>query len=268
MKQFIDRVSKNQNQRILEVKDVIRDDSGEITRLCVDVIRNDNEVITEGTPLSANEFNSIIKDMIEIDRKEMLKHLLRDEEKAEIDGRNTKIESVLSSDIALEQKGYFESSYRWKADNSGAIRVINNFLKVLRSKVDKNVTLYQIITNNSKELIKEHNLVIAKTNNYITENINKTIVPDGSSLGVLDVTSEVVENSVVEVVNSFSEYFTVLTNIENNILHINIDVIKLLPNQSTYDLTFQVNIKNKENDELYKKINVTIEFYNSINPED
>ena len=54
MSEFIDRVSSTLNHKILDVKSVERDESGEIISMEVEVIRNDEEGLTqEGTHLNA-----------------------------------------------------------------------------------------------------------------------------------------------------------------------------------------------------------------------
>ena len=68
MNEFKDRVSSTLNHKILDVKSVERDESGEIISMEVEVIRNDGEGLTqEGTPLNADNLNNIVKGMIKDD---------------------------------------------------------------------------------------------------------------------------------------------------------------------------------------------------------
>lgn len=75
MSEFIDRVSSTLNHKILDVKSVERDESGEIISMEVEVIRNDEEGLTqEGTHLNATTLNAIINDMIITKIKEALEN--------------------------------------------------------------------------------------------------------------------------------------------------------------------------------------------------
>lgn len=65
MSKFENRESSTLNYKILDVKSVERDESGEIISMEVEVIRNDTpKEGKEGTPLNAESLNEIIKQMI------------------------------------------------------------------------------------------------------------------------------------------------------------------------------------------------------------
>ena len=65
MSKFENRESSTLNYKILDVKSVERDESGEIISMEVEVIRNDTpKEGKEGTPLNAESLNAIIKQMI------------------------------------------------------------------------------------------------------------------------------------------------------------------------------------------------------------
>lgn len=75
MSEFIDRVSSTLNHKILDVKSVERDESGEIISMEVEVIRNDEEGLTqEGTHLNAATLNGTINNMIIAKIKEALEN--------------------------------------------------------------------------------------------------------------------------------------------------------------------------------------------------
>ena len=60
MTNFKDRVSQNINRKKLIVKDIKRDQSGEISELTVDVNREEGVVTEEGTKLTASSLEAIL----------------------------------------------------------------------------------------------------------------------------------------------------------------------------------------------------------------
>lgn len=60
IKEFENRTGTNLNNRVLDVTEVTRDNSGEIIQIKGQLSRND-EYITKGTPLNATTFNELLK---------------------------------------------------------------------------------------------------------------------------------------------------------------------------------------------------------------
>ena len=61
MNSFINRQVENPNGRRIEVKEVTRDNNGEIVSMDVDMYKDEGNVLVTGTPLNAESLNEIIK---------------------------------------------------------------------------------------------------------------------------------------------------------------------------------------------------------------
>ena len=94
MNSFINRQVENPNGRRIEVKEVTRDNNGEIVSMDVDMYKDEGNVLVTGTPLNAESLNEIIKGMIKEEKEELINNLLSNEDIVNIDARNTTIPST------------------------------------------------------------------------------------------------------------------------------------------------------------------------------
>ena len=266
MNSFINRQVENPNGRRIEVKEVTRDNNGEIVSMDVDMYKDEGNVLVTGTPLNAESLNEIIKGMIKEEKEELINNLLSNEDIVNIDARNTTMPSTISENITLDTKGYFKSNFTWQGDSDGVVRVRNNTLYVLKSKQDRNITLTQTIKYKDATKTKVHNIKVLKSNYEITESKNGKIIL--SNQDTVTFKTDIIKNSNIEVLNQYSDFLEVNTNKESdNTLTISARCINVIPSASVFDLMFNVLIKD-ENNKTYKKVNITVLVYSSVSPID
>lgn len=262
MNSFINRQVENPNGRRLEVKEVTRDNNGEIVSMDVDMYKDEGNVLVVGTPLNAESLNGIIKEA----KEELINNLLSSEDRVNIDTRNTTIPSTISENLTLDTKGYFKSSFTWQGDSNGVIRVKDNTLYVLKTKQDKNVTLTQTIKYNDATKTKVHNIKVLKSNSKVLESKDGKIIL--SNKDTITFKTDIIKNSNIEVFNQYSEFLEINTKEESdNTLTISVKCINVISNTSVFDLMFKVLIKDENND-LYKEVGITVLIYSSVNPID
>lgn len=139
MNEFKDRVSSTLNHKILDVKSVERDESGEIISMEVEVIRNDGEGLTqEGTQLNADNLNNIVKGMI----KDVISTLpLTDETIVNIDKKYLKIPTIVIENFDLPLLGDYGSTIEWLSSDTNIIKINNSVAEVTRDLKTKTCTL-------------------------------------------------------------------------------------------------------------------------------
>ncbi len=149
MIKFIDRTGSNLNQKILEVNQVERDESGEIVRLYVKEIRNDQDGLTnQGTALNATELNKILDSLYQ-------EIIMQDSERVSLDIQNLNIPAYLYESFLLPETGEKGSHILWEVTTGTGIKIngnqavierkINCQYAVLQAKVSFN-SAYQMKT--------------------------------------------------------------------------------------------------------------------------
>lgn len=114
---FENRIGTNLNKKVLEVENVERDESGEITLLEVKEYRNDEVgLVSEGTPLNASSMNEVVKGMIfdVIGKLDPTPH-----QRIQIARMYLEIPSVATSNFDLPIEGAIGCSISWSVVGSG-----------------------------------------------------------------------------------------------------------------------------------------------------
>lgn len=158
MNEFKNRESSTLNYKILDVKSVNRDESGEITSMEVEVIRNDEKGLTqEGTPLDAENLNNIVKGMIN-DVVSLLP--LTDETIINIDKMYLKIPTEATESFNLPLVGEYGSAIEWNSNNSEIVEINGSTAIVAQDIYTKSCTLTATITKGSAHLEKEFSVTV------------------------------------------------------------------------------------------------------------
>ena len=156
MSKFENRESSTLNYKILDVKSVNRDESGEIISMEVEVIRNDTpKEGKEGTPLNAESLNEIIKQMIHD------QIYMSDEDKVKEDKEKLTIKSYVSDNFTLPTLGYNHSLITWSVVYGGNSISINlGNATIVKSSQNTEVTLRATISNGEAVSSKLFNVII------------------------------------------------------------------------------------------------------------
>ena len=133
MSKFENRESQTLNYKILDVKSVERDESGEIILMKVEVIRNDtpNEG-KEGTPLNAESLTAIIKDMIDAEIDNMMDYVFIGNEKLCKDLIKISLPEKTIVDFELPQVGKLKTVFQWSVPVNSGIEIENSIAKIKR----------------------------------------------------------------------------------------------------------------------------------------
>ena len=268
MKNFINQNTEYSKRKLLEVIDVTKNETGEIDSLLVDENSELGEIYEMGTPLNAISLTEIIEDLIEESRISFLDSILTDEEKVKIDIRKSALPCVVLSDFELPSKGYLGSNITWNVSSGSAIYIEDGIGRVIRSTVEKTVTITQTVSLNEVSETITHTLTVPVMDEV--KNVNKYFIAYvyGESSTSNYMVEHIVDGSVVEVVNqnSFINVYSSINN--NNILNVEIYCAGLPDGIDTSEFALQIKIKNTETDEVYEQINVIINTYQSVYPND
>ena len=221
----------NINKKILNVNEVTRDESGEITVLKVTEIRDDLPVINGGTPLNAESINYIINNMINSSISSNNEYLLSavnellnqrvyeclhsfftDEEIVIIDYNKLTLPSEVFRSFVLPKRG-LGLPIIWSASGSGI--VVNNYNAIVnRTSVDQIATLTATLSCGNYTTTKAFNVTVlaieydTSYTNYDTHIFS--VFPDGSSSSISNYTIPNLNGQIYSVVlNNYSECFDV-----------------------------------------------------------
>lgn len=137
---FKNRESDTLNQKLLKVKNIVRDESGELSEILVEVVRTDTvEEGKEGTPLNAESINLEISNIINT----YLSNL--DALNVANDKSNLSLPSIIADDFTLPLTGENGSIISWQS-NSTAIIINGGNAIVTRGTEDISVKLTATIT--------------------------------------------------------------------------------------------------------------------------
>ena len=151
MSKFENRESQTLNYKILDVKSVERDESGEIILMKVEVIRNDtpNEG-KEGTPLNAESLTAIIKDMIDAEIDNMMDYVFIGNEKLCKDLIKISLPEKTIVDFELPQVGKLKTVFQWSVPVNSGIEIENSIQTdqtVLKNMIRKTIFAVSIEEN-------------------------------------------------------------------------------------------------------------------------
>lgn len=170
---FKDRVSTTLNNKILKVKNVERDETGEISSMEVEVIRNDKEGLKEeGTELNANSLTKIIQEMINNDINSLA---LTEEEKLASDVTTLEIETQVSDRLELPVEGHRKCPITWEVLTGSGITIKDNQATITQELVAQEATIKATITNGNISGTKEFDIKISKRAMTIEEAITEDL---------------------------------------------------------------------------------------------
>lgn len=272
MSEFIDRKSSNINKKILDVEKVELDETGTITRLYVKEYRNDDPVKTDGTPLNAESLNKIISEMIIDERNMIINNLLTTEEKLNLDKRNINLPTSTFLDIELQESGYFGSSFSWSILSGTGMTIKDNLAIVKRTSQKQNVVLRVEIKNESVIEFKDFTITIPAfeyDSNHKEIFTDFNIFPDGSSASIDSRTIKIEENSIAMLENEYSDLFSTRTTIDgNNNLTITVSAGSFPDDGGVNEYNFKVIVYDKLTGKTKQTIYCTVNFLESLYPED
>lgn len=265
MNEFKDRISSTLNHKILDVKSVERDESGEIISMEVEVIRNDEEGLTqEGTPLNAKSLNEVINKMIVT----QIVNFMDVDQSIYIDKRNLKLKKEYSDDFLLETTGKCGSNITWNVVSGTGIEIEGNVAKVTLQNYKQTVVLQAIIEKEGETLTKY--FTIDLVNHYQTIERTLSIFPDGSSVMVASFYESINEDVDVVVENEYPNMMSVYYQI--NLTDMNVYISTMVGSVPTdggvTEYGFAVLLNSKVTGLTIKKVNCKINFLDSITPED
>ena len=122
---FVNRNVENTNRKVLKVLETSKQNN-EITELVVEEYRYEGEVYSEGTPLEANSFKTIVQEVIDNDLKERVSN----------DCANLNISSIITNVISLPSRGINRSYINWSVLSGSGITITNNQMSVNRDLKD------------------------------------------------------------------------------------------------------------------------------------
>ena len=156
MSKFENRESSTLNYKILDVKSVNRDDSGEISSMEVEVIRNDTpKEGKEGTPLNDESLNEIINEMI---HDQIYKS---DEDKVNEDKEKLTIPLFVTDNFTLPLLGYNHSNITWVVESGKeSISVTFGTATIVLRNQNSEVSLRAVISNGEVTTSKLFNVTI------------------------------------------------------------------------------------------------------------
>ncbi len=183
MNQFIDRNGTNLNKKRLKVVQVVRDAStDEISELYVEEFRNDSAgLIEEGTPLNADNLNSIIRSMMNSGGNTQNNKTNAQKLREVVD--NLSINMYISDNFTLPSNGEYGTSIIWEVINGNSIEIYNYTATVIRGDVNAEVTLLATVSIAGETPIeKEFNVIVLareKTaEDRVEEDLNAIEIPD------------------------------------------------------------------------------------------
>ncbi|MCM1260247.1 MAG: hypothetical protein NC182_04860 [Prevotella sp.] len=304
MNKFKNRDTQYPNRKGLIIQNIEYEDNGEISKLLVDVEREEGEVYQEGTPLNAENLNTIIQEMIEEDRNNTLTHQVKkmieedrnntlahqvkemiEEEKnktlqflctpaqkIKLDQSKIEVPTTAFFDFQLPQQGYFGTTFLWSVVSGTGITIQNGVALVNRTGVDQSVVLKLTLTNEEVSENITFTIRVPKRVYAIDyEDISLTfhIFPDGSSASIDSQTIEIAENSGILLRNEYSDIFNVNVDIyENNLLNITVSCFEFPVDCGISTFDFTVKVGNQETGQYTKLIRCNVEIIGSIYPED
>ena len=289
MSGFINRSGNNINKKILNVNEVTRDESGEISILKVTEIRDDLPVVTGGTPLNADSMNSIINDMINskissnnddlllafnelVNQRiyECLHSFFTDEEIVTIDYNKLALPSEVFRSFALPKRG-LGSPIIWSASGSGII--VNNYNAVVsRTNTNQVATLTATLSCGNYTTTKAFNVTVlaieydTSYTNYDTHVFS--VFPDGSSSGISNYSIPNLNGPIYSVVlNNYTECFDV-----NVFLNTNNVVVQVWgknePLGGIASLSFVLRLEKECDGKTIYELHGTVNILDSYEPED
>ena len=265
MNEFKDRISSTLNHKILDVKSVERDESGEIISMEVEVIRNDEEGLTqEGTPLNAESLNQVINEMIVT----QIVNFMDVDQSIYIDKRDLKLNEEYSDDFPLETTGKCGSSITWNVVSGTGIEIEGNVAKVTLQNYKPTVVLRAVIEKEGETLTKD--FTIDLVNHYQTVERTLSIFPDGSSAMVASFYESINEDVDVVVENEYPNMMSVYYKV--NLTDMNVYISTMVGSAPTdggvTEYGFAVLLNSKVTGLTIKKVNCKINFLDSITPDD
>ena len=267
MKNFINQNTEYQTRKLLDVIEVTKNESGEIESILVDENSELGEIYEIGTPLNASSLTEIIEDLIEESRKSFLNSILTDEEKIALDIRKSTLPVVALNDFELPSKGYLGSNITWNVSSGSAIYIDDGIARVVRSTVEKIVTITQTVSLNEVSETKTYTLTVPVMDEVRSVDKEFIVLTDGSVVGVSSFFGHVVDNSVITLENN-NTFINITTSIVDNVLTAEVSCTSLPEDVETCEFTRKLFIKNTETDEVYEQINVIIDTYQSVYPND
>ena len=216
MSGFINRSGTNLNKKILNVNEVTRDETGEISRLKVLEIRDDLPVSNEGTPLNAEGMNNTINEMIQESTYQVFDSLIALSVLTNNDVRD-RDQSLLTlplevfRDFSLPSRGFCGSYITWNILNTSDFNAFTrdgNIIHIHRLAYDASINLVASIYKINDEPVQKSLTVVVKRavvdpNNYTYLPKNIDIIPydvdvldeDYECDGLIDGTELVISNS-------------------------------------------------------------------------
>lgn len=183
MSQFIDRNGTDLNKKRLKVVQVVRDPStDEISELYVEEFRNDSAgLIIEGTPLNADNLNSIIRSMMNSGENTQNNKTNAQKLREVVD--NLSINMYISDDFTLPSNGEYGTGITWEVKNGNSIEIYNYTATVIRGDINAEVTLLATVSIAGETPIeKEFNVIVLareKTpEERVLADINAIEIPD------------------------------------------------------------------------------------------
>ena len=169
MIKFTDRKGTSINDKILEVKNVERNESGEIIRLEVKEIRNDKVgIIEEGTALNAAQLNEIV-DLI------YKNAIMQDKERVNNDLNELSVDSKVNTNFKLKTRGEHGSTISWEVISGTGITISGDNAIVTRELYDQNVTIKATITFNNISQDKTFEVTVSKKETTDSDRVNNDL---------------------------------------------------------------------------------------------
>ncbi len=303
MNKFVDRKTQFPNRKILEVKRVERDETGELKTMCVEETRDEGKITEEGTPLNAGTLNQIISKiegiktyiteefvpekikkekediinnlvpkMIEKERDILIHILCTDEQKVKLDKARINIPTTVFFDFYLPTKGFSESNIEWEIQSGTAITIQNGLATVNTTNTNQKVNLIATITNGSAVDYRVFEINIPPMEDASGyEEMRETIsmIPDGSSASIAEINIQLDENSGFVVENEHEDLLIVeATMNEKNELKIRVSCSSLPVDCGIREFNFIVRVGDKTTGQYTKWIYCTVDVIESISPED
>ncbi len=288
MNKFKNRDTQYPNRKELIIKNIVYEENGELSKLLVDVERQEGEVYQEGTPLNAENLNNMIQMMIEEDRNYTLTHQVKEmieeeknktiqflctpAQKIQLDQSKIEIPTTAFFDFSLPHQGYFGTTFTWSVVSGTGITIQNRVAQVNRTEVDQNIVLKLTLTNKEVSETTTFDICVPKEE-YAShcEEMNLTfhVLPDGSSASIASQMIQVEENSNITIDNEYSDLLTVTTRINSeNELTITVTCFDLPVDCGISAFDFWIKVGNRTTGQYTKLIRCNVEILGSMYPED
>ena len=289
MSEFTNRSGNNLNKKILNVSEVTRDESGEITSLKVTEIRDDLPVTNEGTPLNANNMNfiinsmisekislnnesilSIINAMVEQRTYECLHSFYTDEEIVTIDYNKLTLPSIVFRSFLLPKRG-LGLPIVWSSNGTGIIIDGNNAI-VQRTNANQIVTVTATLSCGNYTTTKPFNITVLAIEYDPSFSSCDThlfsVFPDGSSMGMSEYVVQNLTGSMYAIIiNNYSECFDV-----NVFFNTNSVVVRVWgknePLGGITTLSFTLRLEKESDGKTVYELHGTVNIIDSIEPDD